>query len=80
MHVEHIAIRTMEPRDHDDLIARRDPEQCSREDRINVEPRVRRALADAFEAGREQRLNPAGRRPGGCALPGLKQRGGRRQL
>jgi hypothetical protein len=44
VHFEHVAIRTMKPGDDDDLVARSDPEESSREGRIHIEPRVWRSL------------------------------------
>jgi hypothetical protein len=50
MDFEHIAIRPMEPRDNDELIARRNPKECSREGRIHFEPRIRRSFGTLARA------------------------------
>jgi len=44
MHFAYVTIRTMKPGDDDDLVARGDPEERSREVGIHFEPRVRRSL------------------------------------
>jgi len=41
VHFEHLAIRTVKPRDDDDLVIFRDSEQSAREGRIDFEPCVR---------------------------------------
>jgi hypothetical protein len=52
VHFEHIAIRTMEPRDHNDLVPRSDSEESPREARIDFEPSVwRLSFAKTLSGG-----------------------------
>src|SRR5919106_1680681 len=44
VHFEHVAVRTMEPGDDDELVSRGDPGEPSREGWIDVEPGVRRSF------------------------------------